>query len=64
MAVILRGGTTRNGTQQTHSTLRQATINIAQTGLITSMTSGGKNVSVLNLGYLGEHNVTRLWVNT
>lgn len=64
MAVILRNGASRTSTPQTHEILRSSTINIAKTGLITSMTSGGKTVSVLNLGYLGEHNVTRLWVNT
>ena len=60
MAVILRNGASRTSTPQTHEILRSSTINIAKTGLITSMTSGGKTVSVLNLGYLGEHNVTRL----
>lgn len=62
MAVILRSGASRSITTQSVTSLRSSTIDIAKTGLINSMTSDGKAVKALNLGYQGEHNVTRLYV--
>ena len=59
MAIILKSGTPR--VQDVNTTyLRSSTIEIAKTGLINSVTSSGKAVKVLSLGYRGEHHVTRL----
>lgn len=63
MAVILKNGASRTGTR-TNSTvpIRSSVITIAQTGLVSKLESEGKTVNALNLGYQGDHNVTRLYV--
>ena len=63
MAVILRNSAPRNATTASSTIIRHATIKIAQTGLIESLSGpDNKSVSVLNLGYKGDHNVTQLRV--
>lgn len=63
MAVILRNSAPRNTTATSSTIIRHATIKIAQTGLIESLSGpDNKSVSVLNLGYKGDHNVTQLRV--
>lgn len=63
MAVILRNGMTRTGTNTNNTLpLRSSTIKIAQTGLIESLKTDGASVQTLNLGYQGDHNVTSLYV--
>lgn len=64
MAVILRSGTSRSGTQINKVPIRSSTIHIAQTGLVTNITGdGGQSIKVINLGYQGDHNVTRIFVH-
>ena len=64
MAVILRSGTQRSGTQINKVPIRSSTIHIAQTGLVSNITGdGGQNIKVINLGYQGDHNVTRIFVH-
>lgn len=63
MAVILKNGASRAGTRTNSMVpIRSSTITIAQTGLVSKLESEGKTVSALNLGYQGDHNVTRLYV--
>lgn len=65
MAVVLRSGaspmSTRTNTQSSVP-LRSSEIKIARTGLIEYIKTDGKAVSVLSLGYQGDHNVTTLRV--
>lgn len=61
MAVTLRNGMSR--TTSSTMPMRTSTIHIAQTGQISGLTGNdGKAISALNLGYQGDHNVTRLYV--
>lgn len=63
MAVILKNGASRSGTRTTSTVpIRSSVITIAQTGLVSKLESEGKTVNALNLGYQGDHNVTRLYV--
>jgi hypothetical protein len=63
MAVILRNSVPRNTTATSSTIIRHATIKIAQTGLIESLSGpDNKSVNALNLGYKGDHNVTQLRV--
>jgi predicted nucleic acid-binding Zn-ribbon protein len=60
MAVILRNGTTRTARL---TPLRSSIMKIAQDGLITEVKSGeGNTISAINLGYRGDNNVTRVYV--
>jgi hypothetical protein len=62
MAVILRNGTPRTVTNDTVP-IRSSTITISQTGLVSSITGyDGKVIKSINMGYLGDHKVTRLKV--
>ena len=64
MAVILKGGAARNTPTQTQGVpLRSATIHIARTGLVEKVTGAtGEAIKAINLGYQGDHNVTRIYV--
>lgn len=61
MAVILRSGTPRASSATVP--IRTTTIEVAQTGLINKITDqDGKTIGVVNLGYQGDHNVTRIQI--
>lgn len=63
MAVILKNGASRTGTRANSTVpIRSSVITIAQTGLVSKLESEGKTVNALNLGYQGDHNVTRLYI--
>lgn len=61
MAVILRSGTPRASNATVP--IRTTTIEVAQTGLINKITDqDGKTIGIVNLGYQGDHNVTRIQI--
>lgn len=61
MAVILRSGTPRASSATVP--IRTSTIEVAQTGLISKITDqNDRNTGVVNLGYQGDHNVTRIQI--
>lgn len=61
MAVILRSGTPRASSATVP--IRTTIIEVAQTGLVNKITDqDGKTIGVVNLGYQGDHNVTRIQI--
>jgi hypothetical protein len=62
MAIILKSGVTKS-TPATSLPLRSTTIKVLQTGLIHGLTNElGDAVGNINMGYMGDHCVSRVYV--
>lgn len=64
MAVILRNGMSRTTTSTSEVPLRSSTIHVSKNGLISKITGTNDSdiIKTINLGYRGDHNVTRIYV--
>jgi hypothetical protein len=62
MAIILKGAA-RSGATATTLPVRSTTVKILQTGLVDSLVNEqGSSVGNVNLGYMGDNKVSRIYV--